>query len=116
MFLGKGVLKISSKFTGEHPCRSAISITLPSNFTETSRRHGYSPVNLLHIFRTLFSRNISGWLLLFLVFRMKIFLLKTQIIVKLLTLHSLLDRRNNYRYFDGLFYGHPKAIHISDFT
>ena len=25
MFLGKGVLKICSKFTGEHPCRSVIS-------------------------------------------------------------------------------------------
>ena len=28
MFLGKGVLKIWSKFTGEQPCRSAISIKL----------------------------------------------------------------------------------------
>ena len=27
MFLGKGVLKICSKFTGEHPCRSVISIS-----------------------------------------------------------------------------------------
>ena len=26
VFLGKGALKICSKFTGEHPCRSAISI------------------------------------------------------------------------------------------
>ena len=26
LFLGKGVLKICNKFTGEHPCRSAISI------------------------------------------------------------------------------------------
>ena len=26
VFLGKGVLKICSKFIGEHPCRSAISI------------------------------------------------------------------------------------------
>ena len=26
VFLGKGVLKICSKFTGEHPCQSAISI------------------------------------------------------------------------------------------
>ena len=26
MFLGKTVLKICSKFTGEHPCRSVISI------------------------------------------------------------------------------------------
>ena len=27
-------------------------------------RHGCSPVNLLHIFRTLFLKNTSGWLLL----------------------------------------------------
>ena len=27
-FLKKGVLKICSKFTGEHPCRSAVSIKL----------------------------------------------------------------------------------------
>ena len=26
MFLRKGVLKICSKFTGEHPCRNVISI------------------------------------------------------------------------------------------
>ena len=29
-----------SKFTGEHPCRSAISIKLQSNFIEISLRHG----------------------------------------------------------------------------
>ena len=35
--LGKGVLKICSKFTGEHPCRSVISIKLQSNFcTQTT--------------------------------------------------------------------------------
>ena len=28
LFLGKGVLKIYSKFTAEHPCPSAISIKL----------------------------------------------------------------------------------------
>ena len=28
VFLGKGVLKIGIKFTGEHPCRCAISIKL----------------------------------------------------------------------------------------
>ena len=32
VFLGKGVLKICSKFTGEHSCRSAISIKFLSNF------------------------------------------------------------------------------------
>ena len=50
-------LKICSKFTGEHPCRSAISI-------EIALRHGCPPVNLLHIFRTPFFKDTSGWLLL----------------------------------------------------
>ena len=64
MFVGKGVLKIGSKFTGEHPCRSAISINLQSNFIEITLRHRCSPVNLLHVFRTPFSKNTSGLLLL----------------------------------------------------
>ena len=34
VFLEKGILKICSKFTGEHPCRSVISIQLQSNFWE----------------------------------------------------------------------------------
>ena len=34
------------------------------NFIEIELRHGCSPVNLLHIFRTPFPRNTSGWLLL----------------------------------------------------
>ena len=37
---------------------------LQSNFIEIALRHGCSPVNLLHIFRTPFPRNTSGWLLL----------------------------------------------------
>ena len=57
VFLEKGVLKICSKFTGEHPCGSVISIQLQSNFTEITFRHGCSPVNLLHIFRTTFTKN-----------------------------------------------------------
>ena len=32
VLLRKGVLKICSKFTGEHPCRSVISIKLQSSF------------------------------------------------------------------------------------
>ena len=34
MFLGKGTLKICNKFTGEHPCRSLISIKLLCIFSE----------------------------------------------------------------------------------
>ena len=66
MFLGKGVLKICSKFRGEHPYRSVISLKLQSNFIEIALWHGCAPVNLLHIVRTRFARNTSGWLLLLL--------------------------------------------------
>ena len=62
--LKKGVLKICSKFTGEHPCWSVISNKLQSNFFEIALRHGFSAVNLLHIFRIPFFKNTSGWLLL----------------------------------------------------
>ena len=64
MLLGKGVLKICNKFTGEHICRRVILIKLQGNFIEIKLRHGLSPVNLLHIFRTTFSKNTSGGLLL----------------------------------------------------
>ena len=65
VFLGKGVLKICSKLTGEHPCQSVISITLQSNFIEIALRHGFSSGNFRHIFRTSFSQNNSGRLLLY---------------------------------------------------
>ena len=64
VFLEKGVLKICSKFTGEHPCQSVISIKLLCNFIEITLRHGCSPVNSMHIFRTPFLKNPSGRLLL----------------------------------------------------
>ena len=64
VFLGKGVLKICSKFTGEHPCRSMISIKLLCNFVEIALRHECSPINLLHIIRTPFLKKTSEWLLL----------------------------------------------------
>ena len=64
VFWRKGVLKICSKFTGKHPCRSMISIKLQSDFIEITLRRGCSPVNLLHIFRIPFPKNTSGRLLL----------------------------------------------------
>ena len=69
MFLGKAVLKVCSKFTGEHPCSSVILIKLQSNFIEIALWHGCSPVNLLHIFRTTFPKNTTGPLLLFVAFQ-----------------------------------------------
>ena len=63
LLLGKGVLEICSKFTGEHPCRSAISIKLQSNFIKITRWHGCSPVFSAY-FRITFPKNTSGWLVL----------------------------------------------------
>ena len=48
-----------NKFTGEHPCRSVISIKLLCSFIEIALRHECS-VNLLHIFRTPFPKNTYG--------------------------------------------------------
>ena len=60
VFLGKGVPKICSKFTGEQPCQSAILTNLQNSFIEIILKHGCSPVNLLHTFRTPFPKNASG--------------------------------------------------------
>ena len=73
VFLGKGVLKICSKSTGEYLCRGVISINLLSNFIEIALRNGCSPVNLLYIFRTPIPKNTSGWLLLYFHFKISPF-------------------------------------------
>ena len=59
VFLRKCILEIWSKFIREHPCRSAIC-----NIIEIAHRHECSPVNLLYIFRTRFSKDTSGGLFL----------------------------------------------------
>ena len=56
VFLRKGVLKIYSKFTGEHPSISVILIKLLCNFVEITHQHGCSPVNLLLFLEHLFLR------------------------------------------------------------
>ena len=40
----------------------AACIKLQSSFIEITLQYGCSPVNLLHIFRTPFPKNTSGWL------------------------------------------------------
>ena len=64
VFLEKGVLKICSKFTVEQASWNVISIKLLSSFIEITSQLGLCPVNLLHIFRTPFPKNTSGWQLL----------------------------------------------------
>ena len=49
-------LKANFKFIGD--------FKLLCNFIEIALWQGCSPVNLLHFFRTSFSKNTSGWLLL----------------------------------------------------
>ena len=56
-----------------------VSIKLFCNFIEITPRHGCSPVNLLHIFRTPFLKNSSGRLLL--VFAEQMFTLQLNNIV-----------------------------------
>ena len=63
VLLRKGVLKICSKRTGESSCRSVTLIKLQSNFIEIGLQYGYSPVYLLHTFRTPFPRSTYGWAL-----------------------------------------------------
>ena len=59
VFSRKSVLKICSKFTGEIPCQSVISIKMLCNFIKIALRDWYSPVNLLHSCRAPFLKNTS---------------------------------------------------------
>ena len=63
-----GLQKNTAIFGGGRQEVFLISLKLFCNFIEIALRHGCSPVNLLHIFRTLFPINTSGWLLLDLVY------------------------------------------------
>ena len=79
-------MKICSKSTGEHSCLSVISVKLQSNFIEITLRHGLSPVNLLHTFKTRFPRNTSGRLLLskwFLIFLLHLVVTSTWFFLKI---------------------------------
>ena len=49
---------------GRTPMPKCDFIKLLCNFIEVTLRHGCSLVNLLHIFKTPFTKNTSGWLLL----------------------------------------------------
>ena len=85
VLLGKVVRKICSKFTGEHPCQSVNSIKLPRKFIKITLQRGCSPVNLLHLFRTPFPKNTSGWLLLSMRFVPSTFLITFLCVFKILS-------------------------------
>ena len=61
VFLGEGVLKICTKFTGEHPFRSVISIKFLNYFIEITLEH----FDFAAYFQNTFPKNTSRWLLLF---------------------------------------------------
>ena len=67
LFLRKDVLKICSKFTGEHTSGSMISRQLLRNLIEMALWHGCSLVNLLNNFRTHFSKAFARLFLDFIV-------------------------------------------------
>ena len=50
------------------PKRDFNKVAKVAKVAEVAPRHGYSPVNLLYIFRTPFLKNTSGRLLLYLKF------------------------------------------------
>ena len=62
----RGVLKKRCSENMQHIYRRTLmpKCDLQSNFIEITLRHGCSLVYLLHIFRTPFTKNPSGWLLL----------------------------------------------------
>ena len=65
VFLGNSILKICSKFIGERPWQSVISIKLLYNFIEIALWYECSPAYLLHFFRTTFYKNTFRGLLLY---------------------------------------------------
>ena len=65
VFLGKDVLKIFRKFTGEYHCRSVISIKLLcKNILKSHFGIGFFSINLLQIFRMPFLKITPGGILL----------------------------------------------------
>ena len=57
--------KVFSKYAANLQENTHIEVRFQSNFIEMALRHWCSPVNLLHIFRTPFPKNTSGWLPLY---------------------------------------------------
>ena len=72
MFCKKGFLGYFAKFTGKHLCQGLFLQKLPSRVVLKKRyfekvQQIYRRTPMLHIFRTPFPRNTSGWLLLLLI-------------------------------------------------
>ena len=101
VFLEKSILKICSKFTGEHPRQSVISIKLLCKFVEIALQHGCSLVNLLHIFRTSFLKITSGGLLLFLPVLSQLLIIQASLLGTHRTNGILKNLRNNCYFYNS---------------
>ena len=64
------------------------------DFNKVAKQHECSPVNLLHIFRILFSKNTSGWLLSVFMFDF----------IRELKLLNLVEQRYNQKIWNLYFY------------
>ena len=110
---------------GEHACRSVISINLQNNFIEITFRYGFSPVNLLHIFRTPFYKNTSDGLLLCItleitktyVWLFQVFWRSPETVLKWkafirMSLQKNVKKKNKKRSLKGLWFVSPLLIYI----
>ena len=62
--LRKGYSEYMQQILGRTPMPKCDFRKVACNFIEITLRHGYSPENLVHVFRTPFFKGISGGLLL----------------------------------------------------
>ena len=67
VFLGKGCSETMQQIYRRTPMPKCNfnKVAWQSNFIKMTLQHGYSPVNLLHIFRKPFPKNTCGRLLLY---------------------------------------------------
>ena len=90
--------------------QSAILMKLQSSFVEMTLRHGCSPVNLVHIFRTTFPKNTSGRLLLKISTLVKTPFLAEHLLEAIL--EHLLAATSKWLPLGGYFYGHLLVAHL----
>ena len=98
MFLGKGVVKICSRFTGEHPCRSEISIKLLCSYNHCMKSDVIDKNT-----GQLTSRDIlRGLILLLDKYILTACYLNKEIIKKLTISYIIIDSNSRYTFFTQL--------------
>ena len=98
MFLGKGVAKICSRFTGEHPCRSEISTKLLCSYNHCLKSDVIDKDT-----EQLTSRDIlRGLILLLDKYILTACYLNKEIIKKLTISYIIIDSNSRYTFFTQL--------------